>query len=112
MTRTHILGGALALLLIAPVAKAADIEREFDVAAGGTLDIDTDVGAIDVVPGDTDKVRIEVDLKGSDADRLEIDFEQTPEGVRVKARIKREPDARWETPVGHGERPARRASFG
>ncbi len=76
------------IFLAAGAASAADISRNFDVNPGGTLDIDSDVGSIEVTPGAADKVTIEVDVSGRDADKLVVDFDQTPDGVRVKARLK------------------------
>jgi hypothetical protein len=76
------------LSLAASVAGAADVSRSFDVSPGGMLDIDSDVGSIEVMPGEADKVTVEVDVSGRDADMLLVDFDQTPEGVRVKARLK------------------------
>lgn len=92
MSTRHLLAGALALVLLAGTATAADIEREFEVTPGGTLDIDTDVGSIDVAVTDSDRVLIEISLRGPDTDRLEFDFEQNDNGVRVKSRLRRD---RW-----------------
>jgi len=79
---------SIALLsLAASVAEAADISKSFDVSPGGTLDIDSDVGSIEVMPGASDKVTIEVDVSGRDADKLIVDFDQSSDGVRVKARL-------------------------
>lgn len=76
------------LTLAANAAFGADISRSFDVTPGGTLDVDADVGSIEVMPGADDKVVVEVDVSGRDADRLEVEFDQSADGVRVKARLK------------------------
>lgn len=84
--RARILSIAV-LMAIAGAAGAADISKSYAVAPGGVLDIDSEVGSIEVMPGEEGKVIVDVDLSGPDADRLEVKFEQTPDGVRVRARL-------------------------
>lgn len=90
MNRISLVSG-FSMFLLAVTAVAEDVTRTFDVAPGGTLDIDTDVGSIEVTPTDGSQVIIEVETEGVDADRLELSFDQRDEGVRVKARLKKAP---------------------
>ena len=75
------------LMTFAGAAGATDISKSYAVAPGGVLDIDSEVGSIEVMPGEDGKVIVDVDLSGPDADRLEVKFEQTPDGVSVRARL-------------------------
>ncbi len=65
---------AVALLLgfaVNATAASDDIDREFDVAVGGTLTIRSDAGAIDVRTWDQDRVRLQV--RNSRGFEVEID---------------------------------------
>lgn len=63
---------ALLLGLVANTHAASDdIDREFDVAAGGTLTIRSDAGSIDVRTWDQDQVRLQV--RNSRSFEVEID---------------------------------------
>lgn len=90
MNRISLVSG-ISMILLAASAAAEDVTKTFEVAPGGTLDIDTDVGSIEVTPADGNQVVIVVETDGADADRLELDFDQRDDGVRVKARLKRKP---------------------
>ncbi|MBT3531566.1 MAG: hypothetical protein HOF74_07485 [Gammaproteobacteria bacterium] len=63
------------------LAADADIEREFDVAANGTLTIESDAGEIDVETWSQNQVHIVV----HDPDGFEVEFDQSGNDVTVVA---------------------------
>ncbi len=71
------------LLCFVPLLHAAtdDLDREFDVAAGGTLVLESDAGSIDVNNWDQSKVRVQVINPGN----FEVEFEQRGDSVNVLA---------------------------
>lgn len=75
------LGGAVIFLVMTGSAAADVIRKNFDVAAGGTLEIETDVGKIEVETAGSGELAVEVSREGSRAEELEISFEQS--GGRV-----------------------------
>lgn len=75
------------LLCFAPLLQAAsaNLDREFDVAAGGTLVLESDAGSIEVSTWDQSQVRVRV----SNADDFEVEFNQQGNDVYVKAESQR-----------------------
>lgn len=72
------------LLCFVPYLQAAtdDLDREFDVAAGGTLVLESDAGSIDVTTWDQNKVRVQVINPGN----FDVEFEQRGNSVTVLAK--------------------------
>ncbi len=77
-------GVALGFVLLGSALSADTIHRSFDVAPGGTLEIDTDRGAIEVRTSRSDRVEIEVVREGNDAQKLELDFSQRGQTIVVE----------------------------
>ena len=77
----------ISLAALAGFATAADsdIEREFQVDAGGKLIIESDAGPIDVEAWDNNAVRV----LASDTDGFTVEFSQSGDTVRVKAQANR-----------------------
>lgn len=68
-------------LPIASQAASDDIEREFDVAPGGTLMLESDAGSVDVNTWDQARVRVRVRNPGG----YEVDIRQSGNDVQVQA---------------------------
>lgn len=62
-------------------AASADIEQEFDVAAGGTLNLSSDSGAIEVNTWDQNRVRVRI----RNTDGFEVELSQDDNDVIVTA---------------------------
>lgn len=62
-------------------AQSADVEQEFDVAAGGTLIINSDSGAIEVNTWDQNRVRVRI----RNTDGFDVELEQQGNDVVVVA---------------------------
>ena len=73
---------ALAALLIAPLA--ADVQETFQVADGGTLEVDSKIGSIQVEPQGSGEVRIEIEISGSNQDEVSFDLSQRGDTILVK----------------------------
>jgi hypothetical protein len=76
----------LGLLLLAPATRAdSRIERELDLAPGGSFTLDTDSGSVVVVGGEGSKVRIVVTANRDDIESLyDFRFDAGADGVRVQ----------------------------
>ena len=84
----HVKFAAFSLLLcFAPLLQAAsaDLDREFDVAAGGTLVLESDAGSIEVNTWDQNAVRVRV----SNAGDFAVEFDQRGNDVYVRAEAER-----------------------
>lgn len=79
-----------AVLLAAGVAQASDktFDRTFNVAAGGTLNVEADGAIVQVAGSDANTVVVHVTLKGSDEDlaNTKVDAVQEGNGVNVSVR--------------------------
>ena len=89
---------------IADVGAENHIERSFQVSPGGRLTIDADRGAIEVRTGDRDVVDVKIERKvkkkGKWAieevlDDFAITFDQSDDGVTIRAKHAREILRRW-----------------
>ena len=76
--------GVFGLPLISQAA-TADIEREFDVAPGGTLVIQSDAGDIDIIASDQARVRVRV----RNPNDFEVDIEQNGNDIAIRAESQR-----------------------
>ena len=65
-------------------ALAWTIERSFDVASGGELDLDTDVGSIEVDTHSAETIEITVHVDGLDEDEIKVSFDHTGANLRVE----------------------------
>ena len=93
MLRSRISSLAAFLFLSAAVATAqTPIHRTFNVAPGGTLDVDTDTGEIQVSPG-AGGVSVDVYRRGNAERDLEVTFDQRGNDVIVRGRNERA--SRW-----------------
>ncbi|MEM1260898.1 MAG: DUF4097 family beta strand repeat-containing protein [Pseudomonadota bacterium] len=79
-------GLALFALAIATSARADVIEKSFDIAAGGTLDLDTDVGAVKIDTHSANRIDVEVERDGPDANELIVEFETAGNRLKVNGR--------------------------
>ncbi len=77
---------AFTLLLVSIPLLAADIERSFDVASGGSLKLRSDLGSVEIYTHDKARVDVEVDLKGLDDDEFEVNFEQDGSDLGISAK--------------------------
>lgn len=86
MLRSRIAPIAAAVFLFAAVATAQNpLHRSFNVAPGGTLNVDADTGDIDVSSG-AGGVSVDVFRHGRAEQDLEVTFEQQQNDVIVRAR--------------------------
>lgn len=73
----------LSLVLVSfAIAKSADVSQSFDVAAGGTLNLESDSGSIEVQSHDKSTVEITVENR-SDDDGFTVNFKQSGNDVNV-----------------------------
>lgn len=74
---------AVAISSVSPATLAAsdDIEREFDVQAGGTVTLQSDAGAIDVNTWDQNRVRVRV----RNTTGFDVEIEQQGNEIRILA---------------------------
>lgn len=94
-----------ALLLSASLsAYGWEINRSFDVEAGGELVVNTDVGAIDVETHDRPTVTVGINVEGYEEDELQIDFRPSAADLTVDLDA---PRTRW----GWSQSRDRRVSF-
>lgn len=71
-------------LLLAPAAGADTVRRQFEVAPGGTLDLESDLGSIEVATAAGSRVVIEVERSGSAVERLDLAFDHRGDDVTVR----------------------------
>jgi len=82
----------LAVLLCAGIAAAADhtLTRTFDVEPGGRIELEFPVGGSMEFEGwDKDKIEIVFDTRNDDIDDWDFDFEETRDGLVVRAELDR-----------------------
>ena len=90
MSQTRAVFARLVILAIllpmtaAVYAQAEDIEQEFDVAAGGTLDINSDSGPIEVNTWDQNRVRIRI----RNTEGFEIQLQQRGDDIGFDRGVK------------------------
>jgi len=73
----------LAVVLMAVNVQAKTINKEYQVAEGGKLNIETDRGSIDVESHNKDTVLIEVNIDGKDEDKMEVVFNHSGDNVKI-----------------------------
>jgi len=80
------LTGLLCLALLAPAAHADTVKRTFDVASGGTLEVDTDQGSVHITTAPGSQVRITVlrEARSGDDEDFELRFDQRGNDVIVE----------------------------
>jgi carbon monoxide dehydrogenase subunit G len=71
--KTWIAALAVTGLSLAMSAQAADYEKQFDVSAGGTLDLRTDVGSIKILTHNQSTAKVEVEIEGRDAEDFSVE---------------------------------------
>lgn len=81
--RTLTLAAAMIFFVSTAARGADDINRSFDMAPGGLLELETDAGSIDVRTDDAPTVRVSVERSGKNADDLEISFEQDGNTLKI-----------------------------
>lgn len=73
------------LVLLAPTVGRGDpLVRSFQVAPGGTLEVDTDTGSIDVETHDAAEIAVEVDIRGAGAGNFDVEFRERDDGLQVE----------------------------
>ncbi|MEM8981887.1 MAG: DUF4097 family beta strand repeat-containing protein [Pseudomonadota bacterium] len=79
--------GLMLFALASATSARADVSAEsFDMAAGGTLDLDTDIGALKISTHAANRVDVEVERDGPDADDLLVEINATDERIKIEGR--------------------------
>jgi len=74
------------LLLLAPLSASADeLVREFDVAAGGRLQIALATGNVEVVAHDGDRVRLEATARGVGASGVRFEVQRSDDTLILES---------------------------
>ncbi len=81
--RTLTMAAAMIFFVSAAARGAEDIDRSFDMAPGGLLELETDAGSIDIRTDDKDSVRVSVERSGKNADDLDVSFEQSGNKLKI-----------------------------
>lgn len=76
----------LAVSLFACQLTFADetIEKSFNVAPGGTLELRTDAGSIEIATHSSDEIDVEVEIEGESADEFEVTFKERNNGLEIR----------------------------
>ncbi len=74
----------LPLLLIAPLANAKIIEREFSADPGDTLYMKTEQGSLEIKTHNDDSIEFYVEIDGEDEDEFMVTFDERSDGLKVR----------------------------
>ncbi len=74
----------LPLLLIAPLAQAKVIEREFEATPGDTLYVKTEQGSLEIKTHNDDSIEFYVEIDGEDEEEFMVTFNERSDGLKVR----------------------------
>jgi hypothetical protein len=84
ITSKRMLTFTLGLLLSGLAWADSTINKQFDIAAGGTIKLTTELGSIEVNSHDKPKVQVEVEVEGFESDEFTVEFEQKGNALEIK----------------------------